>query len=242
MPRTAGSLRAHRAYHVQREIGIAAQAVAPGALGHHDQHGVDAACAHVACDVSVVAADIALLGRRQAEHRPRPEVELAHANVRRQAARAQVAHVFELGYSGKGAAHIGLEKAPLELARAARQLERKPGDDREAQLGARFDASVQGIEQRHRLAEPQRRTADYVLPEPRQNRIDRDLQFRRAQPRHRLSVAGSQPSGGQTSSSDLRSASTPIQSATAAAAHISTPASAYAAKSALRLPLSMIAP
>ena len=75
---------------------------------------------HVARDVGVVAADIVLLRSRQPEHRARPEVELAQVDVRRQAIRAQVAHVFELGDAGEGTACVRLEKAPLELARNAR--------------------------------------------------------------------------------------------------------------------------
>ncbi len=121
----------------------------------------------------VVAADIALLRRGHAEHRAGAKIEFVQLHIGRRPARAQVTHVVEFRHALEHAFGEGLEKTALQVAASARHLERQRCKDRELQLRVARGPRIERVEQRHRLAETQRRGAGDALAETREQRLDR---------------------------------------------------------------------
>ncbi|MNV44469.1 hypothetical protein D3C71_1362320 [compost metagenome] len=89
----------------------------PGSLGGRGQqlgNQVQALGVDVACGVAVVAADVALLGRRAVQQAAGLHEELFDANVGWQRVVAQVGEVGEFFVVGENAFDKGFEKSPLQ--------------------------------------------------------------------------------------------------------------------------------
>jgi len=145
---------------IEREVGVAAEAetslAAAHALGDELRHHVDAAVEHVPQRVGVVGADVALLRGGDAEPRAGREEELVDLDVRRQRARVQRERVVELGIAGEHAVRDRLEKAPFEVALAARLLQGERGEDAQLDRGIGGRALKQRVGDVIGLAEAER--------------------------------------------------------------------------------------
>jgi len=157
----AGSPRlAHAARDIEREVGIAAQAVAPAALRDHHRHRVQAARQHVAARMGVVAADVVGLGRGRAQHRAGAEVELVELDMGRHPAGSQVLQVVQVRHARERPARKGLHEAPFEPGGPAGDFQRERGAQVQAQARIGLGAGVEGVQERNGLAEAQGRATD----------------------------------------------------------------------------------
>src|SRR5262249_48020765 len=130
-------------------------------------------CEHVACDVRVVAADVALLRLMTAEHAARTEEEFQDLDIRRQLVVAQIRDVVGIGTIAVDALDEGGEKRTLELARSSRLFQRQRGEQTELERGIALGARIERVHQLHGLAESERQADRDSLAHARNDLVDR---------------------------------------------------------------------
>ena len=162
----------HR-HDLQRHVRIAGQAQAPPAfvLAQRDrlQQQVHAARQHVARHMGVVAADVVLLPHRIVQSRTALDVELDDANIRRQRLRLQRIEILQPRIVAPHALADRPQHALFQIGRATRRVQRQRGDDVQRDRRIFHRPLIQGIEQRIRLTDAQRRAHHQALAEPPQN-------------------------------------------------------------------------
>ncbi|MNP06323.1 hypothetical protein D3C76_983000 [compost metagenome] len=143
-----------------------------GRGGHQLRDQVQALGVDVACGVAVVAADVALLGRRAVQQAAGLHEELFHADVRRQAVVAQVGEVREFFMVGEDALDEGLEKAPLQAIAQGWAAEGQGGVDSQAPFGQPAYTGVEGVDEGIGLAQAQRQAHVDMGWQARQDLLD----------------------------------------------------------------------
>ncbi len=160
-----------RVQHVEREIGIAAQAETVAAPGHQLAHDVDAARHQVIGGMGVVGGDIAALRRRVAEPAAGEKEELVHPDIRRQGAAMLRRGVVERRIAAQQAFRDRRQEPPLQFALRRGGLEREGGEDVQLDRSVLHRAAEQRIGDMVRLAQAERQAEHDPAPHLRDDGV-----------------------------------------------------------------------
>ncbi|VVN63272.1 hypothetical protein PS685_04291 [Pseudomonas fluorescens] len=144
---------------IEGDIRVAAQAQTRCILGVSSNqlgHQVQAAGIDVAGRVTVIAADVILLGRRAVEQTARLQKELLDVDVGGHAVVKQVGQVIQLNVIAKYPLDKRLQKQPLQSVPKWGAAQTQSGIDRQLAFGQLPDPLIQRIDEAVGLAQAQR--------------------------------------------------------------------------------------
>ena len=192
-----------RSQQIERDIGIAAQAIIRLAVTHalSDQltDHIDLAVEHITQRMGVVGGDIVALRRLDIEPAAREEKKFIDLDVRRHAVFPQRFGIGESRIAVEQPRRNRLEEAPLEILLGARLLQRQSGKDAQRHRRIAGGAIEQGIGDVVGFAEPQWQCQHDILADPLDDRFGqpvRIVEINRSAVRARIYFSRSQPGSG----------------------------------------------
>ena len=164
-----GAAVAAGAHHVQRGVGVAAQAVARDAIDHALCHqlgnDVEPARQQIGRGMGVVGGDVVLLRERHMQPASSQKEKLDHLDIRRQRAGMQRVGIGQIRIATEQAVDHRRDEAPLQQVRRPRLFQRQRGKEREVDRTIGAGARVERVGDVIGLAKPERQPDHQIGPD-----------------------------------------------------------------------------